>query len=232
VAVDEAIRARPRGSLFVRTVRGVGWTLIATGVLILLYLVYLLFFTNLETNAAQEEFLSDWELEYGAIEDSLPGEDVTAPETSEPIDVSVGDKYAVIWFERGGEMIVMDHPWGVVEGTSVQALKAGPGHYADTAGPGEEGNLAIAGHRTTYGAPFSELQDLQVGDEVHVVDRSGVEWVYVMRERRIVAPADVWVIGPDPLGEGGSWLTLTTCHPRWSAAQRMIIFAELQGSAA
>ena len=231
MAVDEAVRARPRGSLVVRTVRGVGWTLIATGVLILLYLVYLLFFTNLETNAAQEEFLSDWELEYGAIEDSLPGEDVTAPE-DEAIDVTVGDKYAVIWFERAGEMIVMDQPWGVVEGTSVQALKAGPGHYADTADPGEEGNLAIAGHRTTYGAPFWDLQNLQAGDEVHVVDRNGVEWVYVVREQRIVAPADVWVIGPDPLGEGGAWLTLTTCHPRMSAAQRLIVFAELQGSAA
>ena len=213
--------------LGVRLVRGVGWTLIATGILILLYLVYLLFFTNLRTDQAQGELLDQWELEFGAPDDALPAEDPDATEEAEP--VSPGDAYAALWFERDGERIVHDETLFVVEGTSVADLRRGPGHYEGSADPGEVGNLAISGHRTTYGAPFYHLDQLREGDRIHVVDRSNREWVYEFREQRIVQPTDVWVVGPDPLDTGGALLTLTTCHPRLSAAQRMIVFADLVG---
>lgn len=214
--------------LGVRLVRGLGWVLIATGVVILLYLVYLLFFTNLRTDQAQGELLDQWELEFGEPVDALPAEDPDAAEDDREA-VRPGDAYAALWFERDGERIVHDETLFVVEGTSVADLRRGPGHYEGSAAPGEIGNLAISGHRTTYGAPFYHLDQLREGDRIHVVDRSNREWVYEFREQRIVQPTDVWVVGEDPLGTGGALLTLTTCHPRLSAAQRMIVFAELVG---
>lgn len=214
-----------------KVIRGIGWTLIAVGVLVLLYVVYLLFFTTLTTDAAQRELLEDWELSYGAIDQALPGEEVDgdgAERAAEPVDP--GDAYAVIWFERPstGERIVHEEPLYVVEGVSLDVLRRGPGHYPDSAAPGADGNFAVSGHRTTYGAPFYHLEELQPGDQVHVVDRDGETWVYEVEEQRIVAPSDVWVVGDDPLGTGQPTLTLTTCHPRFSAAQRMIVFATLR----
>lgn len=213
-------------SRVVAAVRATGWTMIATGVVILLYLVYLLFFTNLQTDRAQDELLDQWELDVAAADEGLPGEG-EEDATAEPVEA--GDAYVAMWFERDGERIVHDDVLYVVEGTSVADLRRGPGHYADTAGPGEDGNFALSGHRTTYGAPFFHLDRLREGDEIHVVDRQNREWVYEFREQRIVEPTDVWVIEDDPLGDGEPLLTLTTCHPRFSDAQRMIVFADLVG---
>lgn len=204
-----------------------GWTLIATGVVILLYLVYLLFFTNLQTDRAQGELLDEWALQVEGTGDALPGEGEDEEAAAEPVEP--GDAYAAMWFERDGERIVHDEVLYVVEGTSVADLRRGPGHYSDTAAPGADGNFAISGHRTTYGAPFFHLDRLQEGDRIHVVDRSSREWVYEVRSQRIVQPSDVWVIGEDPLEDGAPLMTLTTCHPRFSDAQRLIVFAELVG---
>ena len=123
----------------------------------------------------------------------------------------------------------------VVEGTSLVALRAGAGHYPRTPLPGEEGNVAIAGHRTTYGRPFDRLDELEVGAEVRLVTPLA-EHVY----RVVAAPEDVdrpcptgacWVTHPadwDVVGPlEGSMLTLTTCHPRGSARERLILRAEL-----
>lgn len=213
-----------------RALRIVGWTLIGLGVLIVLYLVYLMFFTNLETQAAQDELLEQWQIDYGEVDAAVPGEpaDVPAP-VSDPAAVDPGDAYAVLWFERPGsdEPLVHDEQLYVVEGVSLPTLRAGPGHYPDTAAPGGAGNFAVSGHRTTYGAPFYHLDDVQPGDLVHVVDRQQRRWTYAVREQRIVEPTALWVIGPDPLRTGAPTLTLTTCHPRFSAAQRLVVFAEL-----
>ena len=213
-----------------RVIRGVGWTLIMFGVEILLYIAYLLFFTNLQTNRAQDALLSDWELEFPSVAEATPA---TEPVDEDQVEVDAGDAYAAIWFTRpDGTRVVHRDPLYVVEGVSLEHLKSGPGHYPETAAPGHEGNFAVSGHRTTYGAPFYHLDDLAPGDEVHVVDRQGREWVYEVSESAVVQPNDVWVIGEDPLETGRPTLTLTTCHPRFSAAQRYIVFAELRGSAA
>jgi sortase A len=137
-----------------------------------------------------------------------------------------------MWFERDGDRIVSDDVLFVVEGTSVADLKRGPGHYPETAEVGGEGNLGIAGHRSTYGEPFGRLDELTEGDTIHVVDRRGTEWVYAFVEQRVVAPTDVWVVEEDdPLDLGAPTITLTTCHPRFSAAQRLIAWGELIGPA-
>ena len=215
-----------------RVIRGIGWLLVSTGVLILLYLVYLMFFTGISTDRAQQAMLEEWELEYGVIDDGRP---IGATERPDPADVEPvdpGEAYAVIWFERDGERIVHEEPLFVVEGVTLDDLRDGPGHYPDSAAPGGDGNFAVSGHRTTNSAPFYDLDQLEAGDEVHVVDRAGARWVYTVTEERIVAPTDVWVVGDDPLGTGEPLLTLTTCHPRFSAAQRLIVFATLTGSEA
>lgn len=219
----------------VKVIRGVGWTLLGFGALVLLYLVYLLVFTNVQAERAQTELLEQFELEYGPLEAARAGEGPArdggpASPEPDPQPPELGDAYAAIWFERPGtgERVVHADPLFVVEGVSLDVLKRGPGHYPDTSAPGQPGNFAVSGHRTTYGAPFYHLDELQQGDEIHVVDRLGREWVYVVRSQEVVQPTELWVVGSDPLGTGAPTMTLTTCTPRFSAAQRLIVFAELQ----
>ena len=126
----------------------------------------------------------------------------------------------------------------VVEGTSPAALRAGAGHYPNTPLPGQVGNVAIAGHRTTYGRPFNRLDELQDGDEIWLVTPVGDHRYVVTDEpasdncRRtdgaacITDPKDWQVVAPT----SGSTLTLTTCHPKGSAAERLIIRAVLVDS--
>ena len=218
-------RTRPR------LVRWSGWVLIATGVVILLYLAYLMFYTNLITERAQGQLLEQWQLERGPIDTDAvtPAPDTPAEPDTEDAPVEVGDAYAVMWFERPDSDVRPVHadPLFVVEGIDPEILKQGPGHYPDTAAPGRPGNFAVAGHRTTYGAPFYHLDQLRTGDEIHVVDRQQQTWVYRVTETRVVLPDETWVVGPDPLQTGSPVLTLTTCEPRFSAAKRLIVFAEL-----
>jgi len=111
-----------------------------------------------------------------------------------------------------------------VAGVGKQELKLGPGHYPGTPLPGQFGNAAIAGHRTTYGAPFNNLDLLKAGDEI-VVSYPSATYVYLVSSTTIVTPDDVSVISTKDSSRGV--LTLTTCHPKGSAAQRLIITAEL-----
>ncbi len=217
-----------------RVVRGFGWLLVVSGVVVLLYVVYLLWFTGLETERAQRELAETWSLTVpdGPVAGGQPDDPpdrVEEDEDEEDEEVALGDAFAALWFERDGERIVDDEVLLVVSGATLQLLRSGPGHYPLSDRPGGAGNLAIAGHRTTYGAPFWSLDVLTEGDTIHVVDRRGREWVYAYREQRIVAPTDVWVLGADPLGSGAPTITLTTCHPRGSAAQRLIVWGELLG---
>jgi sortase A len=219
----------------VRVVRGFGWTLVVSGAVVLLYVVYLLWFTGLSTDREQRELADRFQEITAPSGDDRTGTEPTPeprPEAEPESEIEVGDAFAALWFERDGELIVTGEVVYVVEGTSLADLKRGPGHYADSAMPGEDGNLAIAGHRTTYSEPFGKLDELADGDTIHVVDRSGTEWVYAYREQRIVQPTDVWVVQePDPIDLGAPTITLTTCHPRFSAAQRLIAFGELVGPA-
>ncbi|TVP62327.1 MAG: class E sortase [Nitriliruptor sp.] len=213
-------------------VRGVGWLLVVSGAVVLLYVVYLLWFTGLETERAQRGLAETWSLTVSDVPvagdqpDERPDQ-VESDQVEEEEEVALGDAFAALWFERDGERIVDDDVLYVVSGATLQLLRSGPGHYPLSDRPGGAGNLAIAGHRTTYGSPFWSVDVLTEGDTIHVVDRQGREWVYAYREQRIVAPTDVWVVGEDPLGSGAPTITLTTCHPRGSAAQRLIVWGEL-----
>jgi sortase A len=113
-----------------------------------------------------------------------------------------------------------------VEGVSVRDLQKGPGHYPSTPLPGQAGNAAIAGHRTTYGAPFGDLGRLATGDEMLVTTRAG-EFRYVIDRIDIVSPGQVEVLDPTPEAR----LTLTTCHPKYTARQRLVVSGVLVGPA-
>lgn len=209
-----------------RLLRGLGWLFIAVGVVVLLYLVYSLLYTNRATAGAQDELGDEWDLYLDGEGDALPGEgddgDAGAPDP--------GSAVAVLEFKRPGqrEPIVHKKPLYVVQGVSLGDLQRGPGHYPGTALPGGKGNFAVAGHRTTYGAPFFNLDQLEKGDQVLVTARNGKRYTYEVRSQEIVSPAATWVIAPDPLERGKPTLTLTTCNPRFSNAERLIVFAELK----
>ena len=113
----------------------------------------------------------------------------------------------------------------VVEGTAEGDLAKGPGHYDGTAMPGQAGNVAIAGHRTTYGAPFYDLNELVPGDEIVLTTDTGIVLHYVESQVPVpVSPTDVAVLG----SFNDNRLTLTTCNPRYSASQRLVAVATLQ----
>ena len=116
----------------------------------------------------------------------------------------------------------------VVEGTTASALRAGAGHYPTTPLPCEPGNVAIAGHRTTYGKPFANVDQLKPGDEIILETPIGTCTYKVSQAPFVVTPRDTAVVAPTPAPA----LTLTSCHPKGSAKQRIIIRAELQGPAA
>lgn len=108
----------------------------------------------------------------------------------------------------------------VVEGTDTASLRKGPGHYPETPLPGERGTAAIAGHRTTYGAPFRNIDKLRHGDRI-VLDMPDGRFVYRVERTRIVDDQDLSVLEP----KGYKRLMLSACHPLYSAAQRVIVFA-------
>ncbi|MEV4437705.1 class E sortase [Streptomyces sp. NPDC049577] len=138
-----------------------------------------------------------------------------------------GAAFAVMYIPRLGS------GWAkpVLQGTGTELLKRGLGHYADTAGLGETGNFAVAGHRRTYGDPFKDLPRLRPGDAVVLTD--GADWftyrVDTLPYRTL--PGDTGVIDPVPAKAGyrgpGRYLTLTTCDPEWGHSHRLIVWAHL-----
>jgi sortase A len=211
--------------------RVVGKVFVGTGVLILLFVGYELFGTNLVTSRHQEALASELRAEWRSK--AAPGEQPAirelppppvspeptphpSPDSGPPRKLDPGRGMAIIHIPRIGLEQV------VVEGVSVADLKKGPGHVPGTASPGQAGNVAISGHRTTYGAPFKRLDELEAGDEISLTTARG-RFLYVVTHSKVVAPSEVSVLDPTP----DARLTLTTCHPKFSARQRLIVIAHL-----
>lgn len=110
----------------------------------------------------------------------------------------------------------------IVEGTDAATLRKGPGHYPDTVLPGQRGTTAIAGHRTTYGAPFRRIDEIGGGDEI-VVEMPYARFSYRFERSRIVDPSRIGVVHD----VDHERLVLTACHPLYSASQRYVVFARL-----
>ncbi|HSV67657.1 MAG TPA: class E sortase [Mycobacteriales bacterium] len=228
----------------VRTgVRGVGQTLISLGVVILLLVAYELWITDLFNHQKQGQLQNQLAQEWGRGEDptiGMPGEPGVKVRK-----IPLGQGIALIRVPALG----LDYVRAVVEGTDEASLAEGPGHYVQTALPGQVGNFSIAGHRVGKGSPFLDLDRLKAGDAIVIETRQNFYIYRVLGDRRtgdptvpgrdgipgqeIVSPSNTEVIRPVPDRPGMApvrrFLTLTTCHPRFSARQRMIIHAELAG---
>ena len=204
-----------------RVLGAVGRACIAAGVLILLFVAYQLWGTGIREAQAQDRLEDDFAAELEEAEPpttttTVPGE-VAPPSTAAPLDVPAdGQPVAHLRIPAIGVDKI------VVSGVTLQNLKDGPGHYPETPLPGQEGNAAIAGHRTTYGAPFNRIDELEAGDEITVETLQG-SFRYLVREQLIVAPTQVEVLED----KGDNRLTLTACHPKYSARERIIVVAKL-----
>src|SRR3954454_18223393 len=116
--------------------------------------------------------------------------------------------------------------YAIVQGTDTDSLRKGPGHYPKTSFPGQGGTVAIAGHRTTYLAPFNQIDKLKAGDEI-VLDMPYGKFTYAVQRTKVVDPSDLSVVDRVP---GAEQLVLSACHPLYSASQRIIVFARLRSA--
>lgn len=114
--------------------------------------------------------------------------------------------------------------WNIYEGTDLSVLNNGPGHYSHAPKPCRAGNAAIAGHRTTHGAPFNKLDLLKAGDVINITTPAG-DCTYKYLRTEIVSPNNISVVMPKD--NGANELTLTACHPKGSAAQRIVVTSSL-----
>jgi sortase A len=198
-------RRRRRG----RILRAVGLLLILAALAVGGYVWWLLWGTGLTTRAAQND-----------IRPTFEGLVATTPTEEAP----PADRVAKV---PGKAVAILRIPdievnYVVVEGTDTESLKKGPGHYSWTAYPWEDtGAVGIAGHRTTYGAPFWSLNELTPGDRIVLATEYGI-FNYRVSHKRIIDPSNASVL--DPTKE--PTLVLTTCNPRFSAAERLIVFAD------
>jgi len=204
-------------------VRGIGKSLISVGVLILLFVVYQLWGTGLAHSRGQKSLRAEFARQLAAAPAAADNPVITTPGAPAP------PARAMPPLVQGGPVGTIAIPkigidQAVIEGVGVEELKNAVGHYPDTKVPGQKGNAALAGHRTTYGAPFNKLDDLVAGDEITFTTLAGT-FKYLVSEKKIVTPETVEVLDPTP----DNRLTLTTCHPKYSAEQRLIIVAILQG---
>ena len=223
--------------------RGVGQTLVTAGLVVLLFVVYEVWVTDLFAHAAQAKVHTALENEWSNGQDplALPGANQSG--------IPIGDGIANIYIPRLGR----DFAFTIVQGTGDAELEKGPGHYDNTALPGQVGNFSIAGHRVGKGEPFLNLDHLRAGDTV-IIETAKSWFVYQVigdatsgnlaptdangvPGREIVSPSDGNVLLPVPNRPGVAgappndhYLTMTTCHPKFTATQRMIVHAQLVGS--
>lgn len=161
--------------------------------------------------------------------DASPGPVSDAAIAAAPAAAPPPPAIAQLAFRRPGadQSPVTDQVLYVGTDVTEAALAAGPGHYPSTSRPGRAGNFAVAGHRTGWGSPFLELDQLKAGDEVLVTDRNDRTFTYVVAESVLVDPDESWVLGQDPLETGQPTLTLTTCDPPNVNDRRLIVFGTL-----
>lgn len=212
-----------------------GELLITAGVVVMLFLGWYIWLDDIVSGTeqqvaaveVQEQWQAEWEKAEAVTERPVvdPGEPVIA----EPADE--GEVFATLIVPRFGEDYVRKIAGGIDLATVLNNRQIGIGHYLDTQMPGEVGNFAIAAHRTTYGAPFADIGELRVGDMLYVETADG--WYeYAFRGLEYVWPTYVSVLEPVPrepdLAPTDRFLTLTSCNPRFSSAERIIAYAVME----
>ncbi len=233
----------------VRALKALLYISIVLGIVLIMYPIY----TNFIAGSRESTVLSAWEdqkeeyFEKVEAEEETSNEDVNEQtsqiskeetntlEISEEVTIEIaGDIAGVATLDYSDLTIEDFFPLKmsipkieveavVEEGTDVASLKGGPGYEALTPLPGDEGRCTISGHRTTYGAPFNRLDELENGDLIYLETINNELLTYIVTGMEIVRSTDIWILE----GTGKKELVLTTCHPKYSAARRLVIIAEL-----
>lgn len=220
-----------------------GRTLITVGTLILLFVAYQLWGTGLQEAKSQKALDKEYQAQLAALPETTTSTtavptttapafsgttgttrvplQATAPRTQDLPLPAPGDPIAKIHIPSIGITRT------VVESVALSQLKRGPGHYPETPLPGQKGNVAIAGHRTTYGQPFHNIDKVHNGDQV-IFDTDQGTFVYEVTETKIVKPSQVEILKDT----GDNRVTLIACHPKYSASERIVVIAKLVGKPA
>lgn len=227
-----------------KIVRYLGIALIVIGICVIAYP----FYTNFVVKNQEADVLEAWDKQLSSVSGetseaavtSEPGEETdtkTISESAIPVDTSGESLKSEETLSE--ELFILDPakkiPFKIIipkigvekivhEGTSTASLKRGPGHYTGTSLPGELGLCIIAGHRTTYGAPFNRVDRLEIGDEIILQTANGDNFIYYMTAKTEVKPDDVSVLNQTAYPS----LALTTCTPKFYATRRLIIFADMK----
>lgn len=229
-------RARPRGSVLATVVGVVGELLITLGVLVGLFVVWQLWWTDVVAEREQAAIIAD--LDWAWTPERPRPTPEAEPTQTPPVErrdaapvpavPAYATTFATLHVPRWG----LDYQRTISEGTGKSDVLdvLGLGHYEGTAMPGAIGNFAVAGHRVTYGKPLNRVEELQVGDPL-IVQTEQAWYVYRVTETRIVRPSQVEVLLPTPsqpdVAPTQAVLTLTTCHPMYSARDRFVVHATL-----
>lgn len=212
----------------------IGELLITLGVLLFAFLVWQLWWTDVVGNRAQAEIVR--ELPFEPVPTAEPGAPagpiIAPPRRDEPpvmAEPAHATTFATIQVPRWAGEPERPISQGTDRATVLDVL--GSGHYEGTAMPGGLGNFAVAGHRTTYAKPFNRVEELQVGDPLVIRTTDNIWYVYRVTSMEVVDPSNVGVIAPVP-GDPGAvpterMITLTTCHPMFSARERFIVHGVL-----
>jgi sortase A len=200
-----------------------GELLITGGVFVLLFLVWQLWFNDLVVgNQLHNESLEQsqvWERDTSTAAHGTPDD---PPVTAAP---AAGETFGLMIVPRFGA----DYYRPIAEGTGTVAVlnKGEIGHYPSSQMPGDVGNFAVAAHRTSYGKPFNLISSLSVGDRLYVETADGW-YAYVFRNLEYVRPTGVGVVAPVPQADGAiptdRLMTLTSCNPLFSSAERIIAY--------
>jgi len=232
-AVEAPLRAHRRRRRRRITFAGVlGEILITLGVVMLLYVAWQLWIGDVIYGAERNEQGAQLAQQWEESADPVPPSVITDPDTGEttfepPVlpEPGDGEQFGVMYVPRWGSDYQMPMAGGVSRPVTLDPI--GIGHYPGTEMPGQVGNFAVAGHRTTFGKPFADIASLHVGDAIVVETQEG--WfTYRFRTLEYVQPNEVDVLldvpqAPDvPANE--AYITLTACSPRYSLAERIIAY--------
>lgn len=225
-APSQPTRKRPRATFL----GVVGEILITLGVVTLLFVVWQLWVGDLiygaERNEAGQELSQEWAQEYAAPAPTPSATADPTPGTAEPVVIpepADTEVFGIMRIPRFGDDYQVQIAGGVTRAGTLDPI--GIGHYPGSNMPGEVGNFALAAHRTTFGKPFNRIADLHVGDAIVVETQDGW-YTYRFRTLEYVTPSEVEVLLPVPqqpdVPAGGSYITLTSCSPMYSLAERIV----------
>ncbi|WP_026530070.1 class E sortase [Haematomicrobium sanguinis] len=219
---------RPRSPLQV-VIQVIGELFITVGLILLLFVAWQLWWTNIEADATQAQAVNSLVKDFNpppAATGEDPNKDYGEPVVGQ--EPPVGTQFGVMMIPRFGA----EYNRPITTGVSLDVLNTlGVGHYPGTQMPGAVGNFAVAGHRQTYGQVFDQVHELRPGDKIYVWTKDGF-YTYVFRNQEIVLPNRTDVLYPVPTQQGAEpterILTLTTCNPRFGSTERIAAYAVME----